>query len=194
MGSELRSLTSGEIAKYCNVNLRTVIRWLESGKLKGYKLPGRGNNRVLITDFIDFLKHHKMPIPNELGDSEDPAVLIVDDELSMAKAIQRLARKAGVRSIIADNGFHAGLMLSAHKPQMMTLDLSMPGLDGFGVISYTRSQEAFKDMKIIVVSALDQASLDKAISMGANKAYSKPFEPTDLMAEFEALVGNNRQS
>ena len=44
----MKTLTSGEIATYCDVNLRTVIRWIESGKLKGFKLPGRGNNRCLL--------------------------------------------------------------------------------------------------------------------------------------------------
>ena len=50
----MQSLTTGEIAKYCGVTLRTVIRWLETEKLKGFKLPGRGNNRVLVDDFIVF--------------------------------------------------------------------------------------------------------------------------------------------
>ena len=52
----MKTLTSGEIATYCDVNLRTVIRWIESGKLKGFKLPGRGNNRVLVSDFVSFLE------------------------------------------------------------------------------------------------------------------------------------------
>ena len=188
MEFEQRSLTTGEIAKYCGVNLRTVIRWLESDKLKGYKLPGRGNNRVLANDFIGFLKKNNMPIPADLVGTEDPLILIVDDEMSMAKAIQRIARKAGVRSMIAEDGFQAGTMLSMHKPDMMTLDLSMPGLDGFDVLTYTRSQDALKNVKIVVVSASDQAKLDRAIELGADKAFAKPFDPATLMAEFEALL------
>lgn len=188
MQAELRSLTTGEIAKYCDVNLRTVIRWLDSGKLKGYKLPGRGNNRILVADFLIFLKHNKMPIPSELADTKEPLVLIVDDEILMAKAIQRIARKAGMRTLIANDGFQAGLMLSAHKPQMMTLDLSMPGLDGFDVLTYTRSEESVKDTKIIVISALEQQELDKALLLGADKTFSKPFDASALAAEFESLL------
>lgn len=188
MKSEQRSLTTGEIAKYCGVNLRTVIRWLEAGKLVGYKLPGRGNNRVLVSDFVEFLKTNRMPIPDGLATSDDPLVLIVDDELSMAKSIQRIARKAGIRSMIAEGGFQAGIMLSMHNPQMMTLDLSMPGLDGFDVLTYTRSQESMKDVKIIVISALDQEQLDKALALGADRAFTKPFDPSDLLGEFESLL------
>lgn len=188
MEPELRSLTTGEIAKYCGVNLRTVIRWLASDKLKGYKLPGRGNNRVLVSDFVEFLKQHDMPIPGDLKETEAPLILIVDDELSMAKAIQRIARKAGVRSMIAKDGFQAGLMLSMHQPQMMTLDLSMPGLDGFEVLTYTRSQDLLQNVKIIVISALEQQKLDKALMLGADKAFTKPFDPAELLAEFKRLI------
>ena len=39
-------LTTGDIAKYCNVNFRTVVRWVERGLLKSHKLPGRGDNRI----------------------------------------------------------------------------------------------------------------------------------------------------
>ena len=81
----MKTLTSGEIAEYCDVNLRTVIRWLESGKLKGFKLPGRGNNRVLINDFIDFLERHNMPIPDNLKPEASPLILIVDDELPVVR-------------------------------------------------------------------------------------------------------------
>lgn len=184
----MQSLTTGEIAKFCGVTLRTVIRWLEAGKLKGFKLPGRGNNRVLVDDFINFLKQHSMPIPPELSRNDEPKVLVVDDEMSMAKAIQRVARKAGVRTLIANGGFQAGLMLSMHKPDLMTLDLSMPGLNGFDVIRFTREQKELDNTKIIVISALDETQLYEAVQLGADKAFPKPFDQSLLMAEFESLI------
>jgi excisionase family DNA binding protein len=188
MDSEIRSLTTGEIAEYCDVNLRTVIRWIEAGKLKGYKLPGRGNNRVLEPDFLDFLRENGMPVPKGFDDKREPLVLIVDDETSMTKSIQRIARKAGIRSITASGGFEAGVLLSMHKPQMITLDLSMPGINGFEVLQLTRAHKEFKDIQIIVISALGEKLHQKALSLGANKAFSKPFEPSALLAEFESLI------
>ncbi len=101
----MKTLTSGEIATYCDVNLRTVIRWIESGKLKGFKLPGRGNNRVLVEDFIEFLERHEMPIPEALKNTTSSSILIVDDEMPVAKSIQRVARRAGYDSYIATGGF-----------------------------------------------------------------------------------------
>ena len=188
MDSDVRSLTTGEIAEYCDVNLRTVIRWIEAGKLKGYKLPGRGNNRVLAPDFLDFLKQNRMPIPKDIEDKREPTVLIVDDETSMTKSIQRIARKAGIRSLSANGGFEAGVLLSMHRPQMMTLDLSMPGINGFEVLQFTRAHKEFQSIQIIDISALGEEQRKKALALGANKAFSKPFEPSDLLAEFESLI------
>lgn len=184
----MKTLTSGEIATYCDVNLRTVIRWIESGKLKGFKLPGRGNNRVLVEDFIEFLERHDMPVPDKLKSDVVPSLLIVDDEMPVAKSIQRVARRAGFESYIATGGFQAGIMLSQHNPRMMTLDLSMPGMDGYSVIQFTREQPQYKDIKILVISALDDESLSRALELGANATLQKPFSNHDLTLVLEQFM------
>ena len=78
--SMIKTYTTGEIAALCDVNLRTVIRWIDRGALKGFKLPGRGNNRVREEDFIAFLHEHEMPVPPELQKKISRHILIVDDE------------------------------------------------------------------------------------------------------------------
>lgn len=60
-----QSLTTGEVASFCDVNFRTVIRWIKRGHLKAYQLPGRGDNRIVIKDFLQFLVEHSMPIPDQ---------------------------------------------------------------------------------------------------------------------------------
>jgi excisionase family DNA binding protein len=180
-----RSLTTGEIAEYCQVNLRTVIRWIDGGKLKGYKLPGRGNNRVLQEDFLVFLKEYDMPIPDELMEQVS-GVLIVDDEPAYAQAIKRALQEYSC--VVVSNGFDAGLSLKEQRPALMTLDLSMPGMDGYQVIKTVRSDDDLSDLKILVISALDQEALDKAVEFGANAAISKPFENDHLRKTVEALM------
>ena len=177
----MKTLTSGEIASYCDVNLRTVIRWIENGKLKGFKLPGRGNNRVLVEDFIEFLERHDMPIPDSLKGDATPS-------MPVAKSIQRVARRAGFDSFIATGGFQAGIMLSQHEPKVMTLDLSMPGMDGYSVIDFTREQSKYKDLKIVVISALDDISLERALEIGADASLQKPFSNHDLTMVLEQFM------
>ena len=62
----------------------------------------------------------------------------------------------------------------------MTLDLSMPGMDGYSVIQFTREQARYKRLKIIVISALDDNSLERALDLGADAVLSKPFSNHDL--------------
>lgn len=184
----MQTLTSGEIAKYCDVNLRTVIRWLESGKLKGFKLPGRGNNRVLVSDFIHFLSENNMPIPEDLQPEASKLILIVDDELPVARSIQRVARRAGYDTLIATDGFQAGILLGQHKPRIMTLDLCMPDIDGYQVLEHTRQQSLQNKLKIIVISALEDDKLAKAITCGADATLTKPFENQELVTLFDRFM------
>lgn len=185
----MKTFTTGEIAGFCDVNLRTVIRWIEKGELKGFKLPGRGNNRVTAEAFSEFLHRYDMPVPEELlAYLSEPCILIVDDEEPVAKAIQRVLKHAGYKTKLALDGFTAGSYLVKERPVLMTLDLSMPGLDGYDVIRFVRNSPDICDTKILVVSALEDASLQKAISYGADAYLRKPFENAELSHVVESLM------
>ena len=185
--AKLKSLTSGEIANYCDVNLRTVIRWIDKGSLRGYKLPGRGNNRVTTEDFIAFLKENNMPIPAEILPSAKN-ILIVDDDKDMANTIKRVFKNAGFQCDTATNGFVAGSKLMQQKPALMTLDLSMPGLNGFELLKHLRSQQEFDELKILVISGLSEEQLNEALVLGANAVLSKPFKNEELIQVVKTLV------
>jgi len=187
----MKTFSTGEIAKFCGVNLRTVIRWIDKGDLEGYKLPGRGNNRVTERAFLAFIKQYNMPLPDELKQSSGVNlghVLIVDDEKQLAKSIQRVLRGAGYETSLACDGFQAGSSLIKEKPALMTLDLSMPGMDGFDVIKFVRHSPEIAATKILVISALDEKQLQKAVDMGADAYLRKPFVNSELLAEIEKLI------
>ena len=182
-----RTLTTGDIAKYCGVHFRTVIRWVERGQLKAYKLPGRGDNRVQLRDFLAFLKAHKMPIPKELQGGTC-RILVVEDDVRMANAIRRTLRKAAFEVMIAPDGFKAGALLGTFTPSVMTLDLQMPGLSGFDVLSFVRRTPDFADVKILVVSAMPRKELDAALAAGADSILEKPFKNEVLVEKVSRLA------
>ena len=115
------TLTTGEAAKYCGVNFRTIIRWIERGHLKAYKLPGRGDNRIRVEDFTRFLKETGIPIPAELQ-AHTHNILVVDDDVKMARAIKRVLTRNGYEVQLAHDGFQAGALLEPFKPSLLTLD------------------------------------------------------------------------
>ena len=91
-----KPFTTFEIAKYCHVTHRAVLKWVSAGKLKSYKTPG-GHNRVHQEDFVEFLKEYDMPIPEELGAllRKKKRILIVDDDRTIVSLIRKLISDHG---------------------------------------------------------------------------------------------------
>ncbi len=189
INATVRVLSSGEVADYCGVHFRTVIRWIEKGSLKAYKLPSRGNNRIEEKDFIEFLTTHNMPIPEDFQENDKcKRILIVEDERAMAMTIKRILTVGGYETEIASDGFQAGTKLASYQPAVMTLDLSMPHMDGFTVLNHIRQQDQYKELKIIVISALSDEKLLKAKQAGADFCLSKPFKKEQLLTVLDKLT------
>lgn len=185
--AELKVLTTGEAAKYCGVNFRTVIRWIDKGRLSAYKLPGRGDHRIKVDDFLLFLKENEMPIPEDLLETRR-SVLVIEDQQEMASAIRRVLLRQGYEVTVAENGFAAGTLLSSVKPALVTLDLKMPGMDGYQVLDYIRNHPDYSKTRVLVVSAENEEGLARAKSLGADDILPKPFSNEDLVAKVEELV------
>ena len=84
----MKVFTTGQVAKICKVAPRTVSKWFDSGRLKGYRIPGSQDRRIPREYLIKFLKEHGMP----LGDLEDEAmakVLIVSQDQILIENLKR---------------------------------------------------------------------------------------------------------
>lgn len=188
----MKTLRPSEIATYCDVHHRTVSRWIANGQLKGHKLPGRGNYRVQLADFLSFLQQQNMPVPLELENTateiQTKTVLIVDDEAALRSAIVRALRPLGFLLEQAEDGFRAGVKLGQLNPDLLTLDLAMPGLDGYEVLQYIKQQPQFRHLKVLVLSGLDKAALAKAYEYGADAVLAKPFENEELQSLVAGLL------
>lgn len=191
----MKTLKPSDIAQYCDVHQRTVSRWIANGQLKGHKLPGRGNYRVLVEDFINFLHQQKMPMPeaflasnNKELSAAKKSILIIDDELSMRNALKRALQSTPYTILFAQDGFQAGVKIIAEKPDLILLDLSLPGLDGFEVIQFIRLRPDLATLKILVLSGLSSTELVESIRLGADDAIAKPFDNKDLLNRVNMLL------
>jgi len=111
--------TTYQIGKFCQVNIRTVIRWIETGKLKAYSTPG-GHRRVKWSDLINFLTQNRMPIPRELEEAKKRKVLVVDDDLDFLEIASKVIEKipdAEVRTTAS--GFDAGVLVAEWNPDLI---------------------------------------------------------------------------
>jgi excisionase family DNA binding protein len=184
-------LTSRSAARLCGVSFRTVIRWIERGELQAYRLPGRGDYRIEKSDLHRFMGEHGIPNPDASRHAAK-RVLVVDDEAPMAKAIKRVLTRAGYEAVIAGDGFLAGSLLHTFKPALMTLDLRMPGLDGFAVLRMLSETRPLPFLKVLVISGERQDRLREALTQGADAVLEKPFVNEDLLQAVQRLLGAPR--
>lgn len=117
---EKQALTTGEVAKYCGVNFRTVIRWIERGHLQAYKLPGRGDNRIPIESFVEFLQDNNMPVPEDLLIGQR-SVLVYAEADECSAEIASLVRKAGWDVLICKEPLQFGYLIATKQPAVIVL-------------------------------------------------------------------------
>lgn len=109
-------------------------------------------------------------------------LLIVDDVQSNVLLLKALLGKEGYRIEIAMNGQEALVMTEKVMPDLILLDVMMPGMDGFEVAEKLKEQEIFRDIPIIFLTALDDTqSIVKGFKLGASDFISKPFRKEELM-------------
>lgn len=180
------ALTTGQVGKYCGVNFRTVIRWIEKGKIEAYKLPGgRGDYRITVENFINFLKKNDIPIPADLQ-TIVPTVLLVDDDENITLSIERLLKGLNLKVITANNGFNAGIMLKEHDPQLVVLDIYMPGIDGLAVLKSIKTSN--KKIKVIILTGAGDEEVETAKKEGADHIFKKPFEPEEFINVIKKMI------
>lgn len=116
------------------------------------------------------------------------ALLIVDDSSTVRRSIERHILSNRVTRIFqAANGREAMELFERHRPEFVTMDLTMPEMDGLTCIS--RMMALKPDTRLMVISALaDPATAIEAVERGANEYVVKPFSPEDLNQALENLI------
>ncbi len=171
------------------VSYQSVSNWIDDGLLLAERTPG-GHRRVEQEDLISFLHQHHMRIPTGLAVCP-PTILIVDDEPEVLQWIGKaLGQKCpGVRILMANDGFAAGKLVTAEAPDLVILDLYMPGLDGFEVCRNIKSDPKTQSITIVAVTAHPSPEAQKAIrEAGAEEYMPKPLDADRLASVVGTLL------
>jgi DNA-binding response OmpR family regulator len=113
-------------------------------------------------------------------------ILICEDEAALRELV-RVSLGAGFGFIEASDGMEALELATRHKPDVIVLDLMLPGLSGLDVLAQLRDEEDGNSFPVVVISAWGDAR-DEAFAAGADRFVLKPFIPDDLRAVVEELV------
>ena len=112
----MKVFTTGQVAKICKVAPRTVSKWFDSGRLKGYRIPGSQDRRIPREYLIKFLKEHGMP----LGDLEDEAMakvlIVAQDQVLIENLKRELPLERSFKVGMAASGFEAGIQAESFHP------------------------------------------------------------------------------
>lgn len=187
--------TTYQIGKFCQVNIRTVIRWIETGKLKAYATPG-GHRRVKWSDLIQFLTQNRMPIPKELEEARKKKLLIVDNDPEFLSSASNVIKNiSDVEMRTTGSGFDAGMIITEWIPDLILLSFLMPDLDGFDAIKRIKANPKLKKISIIAITLkTDPQTLEKVKKSGADTIIIKPIEDEVLLKKIDKFLYSSSRS
>ena len=175
-----------EVANICSVANQTAINWIRNGYLKAYSTPG-GQYRVYADDLVNFMTERKMRIPNDLEtlcERKTPVgILIVEDEVGLNSVIKQYFKKEFPDAELyqACDGFEAGSIMVGKKPDVVILDLNLPGVDGLELCKKINATDEFGNPAVIVITALQDTEIEKQVhDLNVIAFFRKPLVLSEL--------------
>ncbi|HET9466653.1 MAG TPA: type II/IV secretion system protein [Gemmatimonadales bacterium] len=127
------------------------------------------------------------------GRGQGACVLLVEDEEQLRRVMKDLLQREGYTVAEARDGIQALDEVDRHAPDVIILDLNLPGLDGYGVLAQLRSRPATRQIPVMVLTAKgDEDNEVRVFELGADDFVTKPFRARSLTARLEAVLGRHR--
>ena len=188
MGNSKDVLTTGEVAKICNVAPRTVSKWFDSGQLRGYRIPGSKDRRIPVAQLVRFMKAHGIPL-NSL-ETGRPRVLILDADEEFAGSLANALNKDDRFDVrTAASSFEAGIIAQATKPHVMLVDVAVPGFSARHFMRAIRTCDELSTTKLIATgTGLTTGQGEACRQVGFQTYLCKPFGVHELIQAIEGLA------
>jgi two-component system response regulator RpaA len=186
--------TTGQVAKICQVAPRTVSKWFDSGKLRGYRIPGSQDRRIPRDQLIRFLKENGMPL-GALEEEGWHKILVVGAEpLFLDRLRELLPEDEDYKYEVAHSGFEAGTQASSFHPDTIVIDLAMGRSEALQIAANLRRNDAYKDTLIIALASEDEPNPEGLSEYGYSEAFKKPFDVQLLAERIRTLVEEKREN
>jgi excisionase family DNA binding protein len=172
------------------VAVSSVSKWIDEGKLTAGRTPG-GHRRIEADDLLHFLRQQKLRIPGEL-DAPPQRILIVDDDESLRKwlSAEIKDRYPDVEVTQAHDGYSAGEIVGTVRPDIIVLDLYMPGIDGFEVCRRIKENPLTGQRAVIAMSGqATPEARSRILRMGASAFLEKPLDVASFFDEVKNILG-----
>ena len=181
--------TTGEAARICNLSQQTIIRCFDSGRVKGFRVPGSKFRRIPYDSLLQFMKDNNIPFEG-VGEGKI-RVLVVDDDPKIIELFEDTLQSDGrFKLTIARTGYDAGILTEQFRPDIVVIDFMLPDINGNLVCKTIRKTPELSHIKIMVMSGMigvpefNHFKLD-----GADDFVKKPFNIQTVIAKITKLVG-----
>ncbi len=180
--------STGEAAKICKVSQQTIIRCFDSGKLKGFYVPGSRFRRIPRDALIRFMKDNGIPLNNL--DSGKRKILVVDDDAEIVDLFVDVLERDGRFEVrTASCGYDAGILTQQFHPDLIVLDFMLPDINGQVVCETVRSNDELTDTKIIAISGMiEEDKIQELYDAGVDLFMQKPFKISELVSKIEEMI------
>jgi len=175
--------TTGEVARICHVAPRTVSKWFDTGKLRGYRIPGSRDRRIPRDQLVAFMRAHEIPMDGlDLGICR---VLAVDPDLpdELVDAMNG-SNQYQVRS--AANEFEAGVLAQQFRPHVIVLRVTDQGDRARAFCQDIKSTSTLSSAKVVAAIGGDhEAVRSELLAVGFDEVLAYPFSVSQLVRAVE---------
>ncbi|MCX5637898.1 MAG: helix-turn-helix domain-containing protein [Planctomycetota bacterium] len=144
-------LTTGDVARICNVAPRTVSKWFDNGQLRGYRIPGSKDRRIPLSELLRFMKANNMPTTALAVGKMRVTILDSNENTALALA-DTLRTKTDYELQTVRSNFEAGAALQKFAPHVVLISLLAEGIDAAGICKSIRANEDLQTIKIIALA------------------------------------------
>ncbi len=185
--------TTGQVAKICHVAPRTVSKWFDTGKLKGYRIPGSQDRRIPREQLVRFMKDNHIPLGSLEEESWHKVLLVGTEPLFIERLKELLPEDDDFKFEVAHSGFEAGTKASAFHPDTIVIDHALGRADALQIAQALKRNEAYKETLIVALAGEDEADPEGLNAFGFSDAFKKPFDITLLSERIKTLAEARRE-
>jgi len=174
-------LTTGEVARICSVAPRTVTKWFDTGKLRGYRIPGSRDRRIPRSQLIAFMRAHRLPLERLDGGLCRVLLLAARAPEGLAEAMNATGRYEVHQ---AAGAFEAGMVAQRIRPHAVVVDAA-DEREALAFCRCVKQAEDFQAIALALVAPLDEQRAQRLVAGGFDGWLAAPPTPAALAAAIE---------
>ncbi len=179
-------LTTGEVARICHVAPRTVSKWVDTGELNGYRIPGSRDRRIPLDQLIAFMRANHIPI-SALDGGTCRLLLIGQAAPQGLLAAAQESNRYEIR--IAANGFEAGVLAQQFRPHAVVVEVQADGAEAVAMCQNIKNSPSFGAAKVLAAGAdLNDEQRAHLVASGFEACLPLPYSLGQLGTAVDAVT------